>query len=156
MEENQKYLSNTLADAFSKFHQVMKHRSTFVEGLRPRQVQVLLYLKRHQGEKGLRISTIADHMSISAPSATMLVRELEEKKQVARFSDPSDKRSVRIRLTPEGTDSVRKGKNHMDQQFQGLTEHLGKENSVQLVSLLTQAIDYFSNKEYHTLGGYQP
>lgn len=147
--------ANQLANIFSQFHRVLKRGSFHVDGLRHRQVQVLFYLMRHQGEKGIRISTIADHMKITPPTATVLVRELEEKLQVVRYHDPDDGRSVRIRLTPQGIQSVRHGRLQMEQRFEGLTRHLGDENTQMLMTLLNQTLDYFSQQSAQEQDGDQ-
>lgn len=144
MDKQSSSPASQLANIFSQFHRVLKRGSFHVEGLRQRQVQVLFYLMRHQGENGIRISTIADHMKITPPTATVLVRELEEKHQVVRYHDPEDGRSMRIRLTPQGIQSVRQGRLQMEQRFEGLTQHLGNENTETLIALLNQTLDYLT------------
>ncbi len=49
-----------------------------------------------------RLSVVAEGLRIAPRSATDVVDALEERSLVAREPDPSDRRAVCVRLTPEG------------------------------------------------------
>lgn len=68
-------------------------------GLGPSSGAALATVERHGP---LSPSELADREGIRRPSATRLVAKLEEEGLVAREADPSDGRSFRVRLTPEG------------------------------------------------------
>jgi DNA-binding MarR family transcriptional regulator len=53
-------------------------------------------------EEGTPATKIAPLMGLEARSLTRLLKSMEEKSLIYREADKSDKRSVRIRLTPEG------------------------------------------------------
>jgi len=55
-----------------------------------------------QGEEGTPATKIGPLMGLEARSLTRLLKSMEEKGFIFRETDPSDKRSVRIRLTTEG------------------------------------------------------
>ena len=54
----------------------------------------------------LRLAELAQLESVSAPSTTRLVSELEAKGLVVRESDPDDGRAVLISITPEGEQTI--------------------------------------------------
>ena len=51
---------------------------------------------------------LAAHLSITAPSATSLVRRLEKDGLVSRTTDPHDRRSARLSLTRKGKRALAK------------------------------------------------
>ena len=54
----------------------------------------------------LRLAELAQLESVSAPSTTRLVTELEAKGLVVRAADPDDGRAVLISITPEGEQMI--------------------------------------------------
>ena len=54
----------------------------------------------------LRLAELAQLESVSAPSTTRLVAELESKGLVSREPDPADGRAVLLSITPEGEIAV--------------------------------------------------
>jgi DNA-binding MarR family transcriptional regulator len=54
----------------------------------------------------LRLAELAQVESVSAPSATRLVSELESKGLVTRETDPADGRAILIRTTSTGSTAV--------------------------------------------------
>jgi DNA-binding MarR family transcriptional regulator len=69
------------------------------------QLQALRFLL--QNEQRL-MSDLADGLAISYPAATKTVERLVKKDLVAREGDPADRRVVRVRLTEQGTELVRR------------------------------------------------
>lgn len=68
-------------------------------GLTPTQGHVLRILA---GRGPLRLSDVAQHLGVSAPTASDSVRVLAEKGLVTKKKDPSDGRVVRLGLTRKG------------------------------------------------------
>ncbi len=68
-------------------------------------IETLVYISKHQGRS---MKDIAEHLSITAPSATSLIAALAEKGLVERHADSSDKRSLRITLTAKGRAVLKK------------------------------------------------
>lgn len=54
----------------------------------------------------IRLAEVAQRESVSAPSATRLVTELENQGLVEREMDPADGRAVLIRATPAGREII--------------------------------------------------
>lgn len=78
-------------------HHEMKKRMD--SPLNPTQMKTL-FLIRCQGNPLMR--EIAEYLSIRPPSATVLVEELRKLKFVKRVPDRTDKRAIRVSLTPQG------------------------------------------------------
>lgn len=54
----------------------------------------------------LRIGDLADREGVSAPTATRLVASLEEAGLLTRTTDPADRRTAYVALTPAGRDRL--------------------------------------------------
>ncbi len=78
------------------------------EGLEPQQHQALLAIRASADEGGPTIGTIAEHLLIRHHSAVGLINRLEERGMVERVRGQDDRRQVRIRLTPEGEEKLRR------------------------------------------------
>lgn len=68
------------------------------QDLTPGQFFALSHLAKQQ----LRISELAERMSVTRPTMTAMVDALVRRHYLERVSDPEDRRSVRLILTPEG------------------------------------------------------
>ena len=68
---------------------------------------------------------VAEHLSITAPSATSLIRALERDGLVVRSTDERDRRSSRLSLTAKGTrvltETLAKGAEILEEVFGALT-----------------------------------
>src|SRR3954462_454205 len=73
-------------------------------GLRPTLPSALASIENHGP---LTPSELADRERIKRPTATRLISTLEEGGFVLRASDPSDRRSSLIAITPEGRELMR-------------------------------------------------
>lgn len=70
-----------------------------VEGLSVPQFRALLYVRRHPGTD---LSSVAEHLGASMPSASELVSRLVRDGLMARTADPASRRRVRLSLSEEG------------------------------------------------------
>ncbi|MGZ6372486.1 MAG: MarR family winged helix-turn-helix transcriptional regulator, partial [Candidatus Limnocylindria bacterium] len=59
----------------------------------------LLYLRRHPGTD---LSAVADHLGTSLPAASELVARLVRQHLVARETDPTSRRRIRLTLSTSG------------------------------------------------------
>ncbi|GAB4228409.1 MAG: MarR family transcriptional regulator [Elainellaceae cyanobacterium] len=71
------------------------------QGLTPTQGQILSLLS-DKGEAGLRLSDVAENLSVTAATASDAVSSLVEKGLVQKTRSSQDKRAIAITLTPEG------------------------------------------------------
>ncbi len=76
-------------------------KDTAPRGLNPTQAQVLMVLAR-SGSSPLRLSAIAEHLAVSAPTASDSVSALEAKALVLKGPAPDDGRALAVTLTKEG------------------------------------------------------
>lgn len=69
----------------------------------------------HRHPEGLRMSALSRYLMVSGGNVTGLTDELAKDGLVTRVDDPDDRRSVRVRLTPEGRRSFeRMAREHED------------------------------------------
>ena len=62
---------------------------------------------RDSGEPSMR--DVADEMKISSPAVTMIIDHLVEDGGLARVADKSDRRIIRLAITPKGLKELDKG-----------------------------------------------
>jgi DNA-binding MarR family transcriptional regulator len=75
-------------------------------GLEPQQHQMLLAIRGHRDEEPT-IGQLADLLAVRPHSAVGLADRLEQRGLLERVRSEVDRRQVRLRLTPQGADSVR-------------------------------------------------
>jgi DNA-binding MarR family transcriptional regulator len=63
-------------------------------------------LSRLESSGPLRITDLAEREGLSQPGMTTLINRLEEADLAVRESDPSDRRVVRVSITPDGIERV--------------------------------------------------
>jgi DNA-binding MarR family transcriptional regulator len=76
-------------------------------GLTPAQHQLLLAVRGHDDPLGPTVGDVAKYLLLRHHSAVGLVDRAEAAGFVARHTDPTDQRVVRLRLTPLGTRRLR-------------------------------------------------
>jgi DNA-binding MarR family transcriptional regulator len=54
----------------------------------------------------LRVTALADRLGVDTPTVTRKIQQLERLGLVARDADPDDRRAHRIRLTPDGRETL--------------------------------------------------
>ena len=70
-------------------------------GLNPTQLAILGLLEG-RGEDGLGVKEVAAHLGVSQPTATDSINALERKGLIEKRPGASNKRAVRVALTPDG------------------------------------------------------
>ncbi|HLK67950.1 MAG TPA: MarR family transcriptional regulator [Bryobacteraceae bacterium] len=78
------------------------------EGLEPQQHQLLLAIRAMDQQGGPTIGHLADHLLIQHHSAVGLIDRLASHGLVERARSEADRRQVRIRLTVEGEEKLRR------------------------------------------------
>ncbi|NGP45580.1 MarR family transcriptional regulator [Bacillaceae bacterium SIJ1] len=102
----------------------------------------VLHILAKRGQDDLRVSELSDIMRVTSPFITQLLQRLEEQGFIVKHRSPKDRRVVMISLTDAGEKKAESIQIVMSQFFEGLVDHLGQEESLQLASLLDQAFEY--------------
>jgi DNA-binding MarR family transcriptional regulator len=141
----------SLINTFEKFAKA-DWRKQSVYGIKPSEIRVLLRIKdiSQQNEHGVTISDISKSLMVTSPTVTQMVKSLNHNGFIERSVDAHDRRVSDIKLTAKGEDIVQKVRKRKFAMYTGLIDSLGKEQAVQLISLLDQVYDYFDkvSKEY--------
>ncbi|EPD91969.1 MULTISPECIES: MarR family winged helix-turn-helix transcriptional regulator [Streptomyces] len=92
------------------FYAMRRSRSATVgqsaAGLSMAQLALLTPLAEDTDGKGLPVGRLAAHAEVSVPTATRMLKQLENKSVVTRRRSPHDERQVLIRLTREGAEHL--------------------------------------------------
>lgn len=102
-------------------------------GLTPSQWSALAMVDAHGP---LRIGDLADREGVSAPTATRVVASLEELGLLSRASDPADRRTSYIALTPEGREKLESIRRSQSTQLVQRLSEMPAQDVRQLVELL--------------------
>ena len=78
------------------------------EGLEPQQHQLLLAIKALDKEDGPTVGDLAEYLMVRHHSAVGLVDRLAERNLVERVRGQEDRRQVRVRLTGDGENKLRR------------------------------------------------
>lgn len=119
-----------------------KKNAALIESLRGENA-VLTYLMRHVEE--VHPGDIADALSLVPGRMTDILKTLEKKGMIRREKDPEDGRRVLVRITPKGSRSVMERREQIREQYSGLYETLGLEDTVRLIELLKKVTVYFNS-----------
>ena len=138
-------LTRSLMDAFIQVKRLQRQQKSPIEGLKHSEIMVLFRIQEHGGKKGLAVSEISHLMKVTPPTVTQQIQKLEEKKLVKRETDPYDRRSFRIFLTPKGETVIKEARDTFLARYNGLVETLGEEKGKMLLSLLSESIAYFTH-----------
>jgi DNA-binding MarR family transcriptional regulator len=108
------------------------------EGVGPLQVQVLTFL-RSQPNRCAMVSVIAKELSVKLPTASEVIRTLEQKKLVRRRRSETDHRVVKVHLTAKGMKAgeVMTG---WPEALAAATEQLSGEEQANLLTILVKLI----------------
>jgi DNA-binding MarR family transcriptional regulator len=115
-------------------------RQQSLEGLSPAQASALGTVNR-LGQPTL--GELASIEQVQPPSMTRIVSNLADSGMVSREADPSDRRSVRVRITPEGTralERIRTAKNAFLLRRLGDLSADEQRRAEELVGLLEQLL----------------
>lgn len=120
-------ISEMLTEIFKSIHQRSYHR-TENENLYPSRPKLLSLIKAHEG---ISQKDLSEKTYVTPATITGILNKLEANHYVYRIADESDKRVMRVYLTPEG---------HL----------LAKQGEAFLVNMIEQLFDGFTDEELHT------
>ena len=134
-------LPNRLVAGLSKIGLAMKSRPwrrQGRQGVGPLQVQVLTFL-RSQPNRCAMVSIIAKELSVKLPTASEVIRTLEQKQLVRRRRSETDNRVVTVHLTAKGmrASEVVTG---WPEALSAATQQLTRDEQAQLLTILVKMI----------------
>ncbi len=95
----------------------------------------------------MRLNDLAGRMGTSAPTASRAVDVLAEGGLVVRLTDPSDRRALRIELTPEGRARVDLRKARVADAFRPAAAGMPAGDRAQLAELLALLADELARSD---------
>ena len=95
-------------------------------------------------KNGTNISSVADYLKISRPSATMTIKELEKNGLVERKVDPSNHRNAIVKVTRKGRIYARYQQNYSEEMATALSEDLTPEERDALYEGLCKLNQFFA------------
>ncbi|MEH7110206.1 MULTISPECIES: MarR family winged helix-turn-helix transcriptional regulator [Bacillaceae] len=133
-----------LLKAFMHFRKTGWHEKK-INGFNPSEFKVLATIYQEANEKNteVKVSEISQILKVTPPTVTQMINGLEKSGLVERKVDPDDRRAVKIKLTAEGLEAVIKARKTFVENFKGLIDYLGEEDSDQLAELLLKVHQYF-------------
>jgi DNA-binding MarR family transcriptional regulator len=103
-------LSKNIYEQMAEFRYKIRKFLRFSEsaardsGIAPQQYQLLLAVMGYPGRDYATIGELAERLQITHHACVELIKRCEELELVQRQTNPKDRRSVLIRVTPQGRD----------------------------------------------------
>lgn len=141
MKIDQDSLPDRLVTGLSKIGLAMKSRTwrrKGRQGIGPLQIQVLTFL-RTRPTHSATVSTIARELSVKLPTASEVIRTLEQKRLVRRRRREIDNRVVTVHLTSLGAKAGHV-ENRWPEILASATENLSPQEQVSLLGTLVKLI----------------
>jgi DNA-binding MarR family transcriptional regulator len=141
--------SAELVSSFKRLHHVLKQNifQSLDKDLKPGPFLVMMHLLREnrEHEGGVRVSQIAISVGLTVPGVTQIINALEKDGLVTRETDRNDRRAVLIHLNNEGKKLMEPALIRSNDLFAGLIDHLGEDDSQELLRLINKTEEYFSS-----------
>lgn len=134
-------LPDRLVTGLSKIGLAMKSRTwrrKGRQGIGPLQIQVLTFL-RSRPNHSATVSTIARELSVKLPTASEVIRTLEQKRLVRRRRREADNRIVTVHLTAGGAKAGNVA-NRWPEILASATQNLSTQEQVALLTALVKLI----------------
>lgn len=96
-------------------------------------------------KNGTNISSVADYLKISRPSATMTIKKLEKHGLVERKVDPTNHRNILVKVTRKGRIYARYQLKYSEDMARALSEDLTPEEQDALYSGLCKLNQFFAD-----------
>jgi DNA-binding MarR family transcriptional regulator len=101
------------------------------------QLETLRYIAGHDGAA---MHDIARYHNVTAPSATAHVEELVRARYLRRTADRSDRRAVRLEITPSGKSALKRNMNRRQRIVEDVLRNLSKNDRAALNRILGKII----------------
>lgn len=138
-----------LIDVFQRFARADWRKKTMWGGLKASEIRMLVCVKQSndKGGSGTTVSEISKMLQVTSPTVTQMLNSLIAAGYVIRSADKTDRRMTEITLTEKGEQLARKAAERYISIFKGMIDHLGKDQSDQLIGLLNQVFQYLESEQ---------
>lgn len=109
-------------------------------------VAQLQAVKAVRREKEVTISRIAEILDVSAPSASVMVDRLVEKKILIRERSLEDRRKVVVQISPEAVEEINLVETTILKTFEDIVRSIGTENSRKWIEILSRVKEVIEKK----------
>ena len=104
------------------------------------EINILYHLAQNRGTE-INPSTLSEKLRVSRSRITAALSALRKKGFVKLRGSEHDRRRVRVTLTPEGVEFLRRKQERVEEYFDRLVEGLGEANVLDLVRLIDLSIE---------------
>lgn len=132
-----------ILDRFGKLNMAVKRRMKIKAG--EFGVLFFIYSSPRARDEGITASLISDALSVSQPTVTPIISQLEASGYITKERDSADRRAYRICITPAGQEVVKKNFDALLESIHELICHLGVDDAKTLISLLEKSVDFLSS-----------
>ena len=137
MLEEVRQITKNFGEIAKSFHLLSYHKS-INQNLHPGQPKLLAMIKNNEGVTQKELAT---KICVKPSTITGMLNTLESNHYVYRQVDDTDKRVMRVYLTPEGQDVAAQSQLLMKQLSEQLFEGFSQEELQSLLSLSNKMID---------------
>lgn len=137
--EHQEELVTQLIQAFQ--HIRRGHSNMPKMPIRKSEMFTLMQIKKacEIDPEGIIFRDLANVLNLAPPTITPLINSLVKQAYVERVRSEADRRVVYIRLTEKGMTFLDKSERHFNAGVHALIEHLGIEDTQELIRIVTKA-----------------
>lgn len=142
------HLTKELALVFGQLKRV-GHVFSPSKELRQSESNLLVYLTYlcPPGSNGIKVSGLSKQLKITSAAVTHVIQSLEQNGYITRTMDASDRRSILVTATEAGHEFVGARETELFERFQHLREHLGADDTEQLIRILAKSIKFLNTYE---------
>ncbi|WP_232699975.1 MarR family winged helix-turn-helix transcriptional regulator [Brevibacillus daliensis] len=131
------------------FGQLKRVGNVFIpsKDLRQSETNLLVYLTYlcPPGSNGIKVSELSKQLKITSAAVTHVIHKLEQTGYITRTIAPNDRRSVLVTATETGHKFVKSREQELFDRFQQLREHLGIDDTKQLIRILAKSVQFLSS-----------
>lgn len=96
---------------------------------------------KSESDCGIYVSTIAEHLKVTPPAISRMLKGLEEKGLVERKINKNDRRNTYVTLTEKGETVAKKVEAKMNEFTKNIILAMGEEDSKTLIKLFNKLVD---------------
>lgn len=144
MEENLDSVEE-LIRVFRRFRKLAQKEKTYGR-CHPGAFFMLVTIQEFYEEKpeapGVSVGELAVSVGVSMPAVSKMLRNLEEKRWVERFSLPANRRIVYVRMTEDGKKLLEEAEEQESRKIGRVARYLGGEDTRHLIRIIKRLYEW--------------